>query len=143
MNTILFLLFIIVKLLNLALASALPSISTEQSETICKCIGVTLNNICYSSLTEAISHSNDGDTIFVEAIHPVMQTINMANLGFTSSAGLRAAAFHSLGNETNAGEQRIKMSLSNVRMSHMQSERPAQNLVPNIHIFILINGETQ
>eukprot|EP00121_Abeoforma_whisleri_P003435 Awhi_evm1s3085 len=131
----------------------------------CQCIGAILNNVCYSSVAQAIEYSKDGDTIFVErdlaintpisfsqsltfkgllcnstrpyliatfdspdraileAIDPNTQSIDIYDLGFTSYGG-SAAAFHSLGNETNAGGQQIKMSLRNVRVSHMKSERP-------------------
>eukprot|EP01134_Creolimax_fragrantissima_P002641 CFRG2641T1 len=60
----------------------------------------------------------------LEAINPVSQNITIEHLAITSSKNMSAAAFHSLGSETSAGDQRVNLTMINVWIHDMYSQRP-------------------
>eukprot|EP01134_Creolimax_fragrantissima_P006481 CFRG6481T1 len=79
----------------------------------------------------------------LEATNSDSQTIVLEYLGMTSKGGNSAAAFHGLGSETDAGNQRVNLIMRNVQVHDMYSQRPGVGVFLGQTSGLLIDDECE
>ncbi|KNC78356.1 hypothetical protein SARC_09208 [Sphaeroforma arctica JP610] len=103
---------------------------------------VTIQGVACSGTFPTLTATFDStDGAILEATNSDTQKVELIDLRMTGSPGMRSAGFHTLGAEGTAGSQRVELSLSNVHMYDMTSERPGVGVFVGNSAGLVVDGD--